>query len=272
MRRAALSLLALLALDVAAAPPMIDAHAHYSAPDAAAFTPAEVIARLDAAGVTQMVTTSSPPALAQTLYRHAPERVIPLLGVYEADLHKAHWVHDAGLPARVAAQLDTGHWAGLGELHLFAADARAPVFAKLVQLAASRDLVLMLHCDAEVVERAFELAPGIRILWAHLGTEPVPALLEAMLARHPNLWIDTSVRDDRIAPHDVLLPAWRALFERHPWRFLVAVDTFSVNRWHQYESVVADIRRWVAQLPDALQSKLLHDNAARLFDRFRPRP
>lgn len=272
MMRAALSLLALLALDAVAAPPMIDAHAHYSAPDAAAFAPAEVIAKLDAAGVTRLVTTSSPPALAQTLYRHAPERVIPLLGVYEADLHKARWVHDAALPARVAAQLDTGVWAGIGELHLFAADAHAPVFAALVELAAARKLVLMLHGDAAVVERAFGLAPHVRILWAHLGTEPVPAHLDAMLARHPNLWIDTSVRDARIAPHGRLLPAWRALFERHPERFLVAVDTFSVNRWRQYADVVADIRRWVAPLPEPPRSNLLHDNAARLFDRFRPRP
>jgi len=96
--------------------------------------------------------------------------------------------------------------------------------------------------------------------------------LRAMLARHPNLWIDTSVRDARIAPDGTLLPAWRALFERHPDRFLVAVDTFSVNRWQQYEQVVAEIRRWVAPLPEPLKSSLLHDNAARLFDRFQPRP
>lgn len=273
MTRAGLPLLALLlAFDAAAAPPMIDAHAHYSAPDAAAFSPASVIAKLDAAGVIQLVTTSSPPALAQTLYRHAPDRIIPLLGVYEADLHKAHWVHDATLPARVAAQLDTGHWAGLGELHLFAADARAPVFEQLVRLAASRNLVLMLHGDGAVVERAFEIAPTVRVLWAHLGTEPVPDKLDAMLARHPNLWVDTSVRDDRIAPDGVLLSAWRALFERHPGRFVVAVDTFSVNRWRHYEGVVADIRRWVDPLPEPLKSNLLHDNAARLFDRFIPRP
>lgn len=272
MKRAALSLLALLALDAVAAPPMIDAHAHYSAPDAAAFTPAEVIAKLDAAGITRLVTTSSPPALAQTLYRHTPTRIIPLLGVYEHDLHKGSWVHDATLPARVAAQLDAGHWAGLGELHLFAADARAPVFEQLAKLAAARDLVLMLHGDAAVVERAFELAPAVRVLWAHLGTEPVPAKLDAMLARHPNLWIDTSVRDARIAPDGVLLPEWRALFERHPDRFLVAVDTFSVNRWRQYADVVAGIRRWVDPLPEPLKSNLLHDNAARLFDRFQPRP
>jgi hypothetical protein len=249
-------------------PPMIDAHAHYAAPDAAAFTPAEVIARLDAAGVRRLAVTSSPPQLAQQLYQHAPERVIPLLGVYASDLHKGNWVHDAGLPARVAAQLEDGVWAGIGELHLFARDAQQPVFAQLVRLAAARKLVMMIHGDAAVVEQAFAVAPGVRVLWAHLGTQPQPDLLAAMLVRFPGLWIDTSVRDARIAPDGALLPEWRALFERHPERFVVAVDTFSVNRWQHYETVVAQIRRWVDPLPPPLKDNLLHDNAARLFDSF----
>ncbi len=140
----------------------------------------------------------------------------------------------ATLPARVAAQLEHGVWAGIGELHLFAHDAQQPVFAQLVRLAAARKQVLMIHGDAEVVEQAFAVAPEVRVLWAHLGTQPDPAALDAMLSRFPQLWIDTSVRDERIAPDGTLLPAWRALFERHPERFVVAVDTFSVNRWQQY--------------------------------------
>jgi hypothetical protein len=124
MQRALALLLALGGLAAADSganplPPMIDAHAHYSAPDAAAFPPEAIVARLDAAGVRRLVVTSSPPHLAQQLYRHAPERVIPLLGVYDSYLNKANWVHDAGLPARVAAQLQDGAWAGIGELHLF---------------------------------------------------------------------------------------------------------------------------------------------------------
>jgi Amidohydrolase len=249
-------------------PAMIDAHAHYSAPDAAVFSADAVLAGLDAAGVRRVVVTSSPPDLAQALYRHAPERIIPLLGVYASDLHKDNWVHDPGLPERVAAQLQHGTWAGIGELHLFARDARQPVFGALVRLAAARKLVLMIHGDAEVIEQAFAVAPEAQVLWAHLGTQPEPAVLDAMLARFPQLWIDTSVRDERIAPNGTLLPQWWALFERHPDRFVVAVDTFSVNRWRQYETVVARIRNWVDPLPQPLKSRLLHDNAAQLFESF----
>ena len=272
MRRAHLIIAMLGWLSAAAVaqplPAMIDAHAHYSAPDAEAFSADAVLAKLDAAGVRRLVVTSSPPHLAQQLYQHAPERIIPLLGVYASDRHKANWVHDATLPARVAAQLEHGVWAGIGELHLFAHDAQQPVFAQLARLAAARKRVLMIHGDAEVVEQAFAVAAEVRVLWAHLGTQPDPAALDAMLSRFPQLWIDTSVRDERIAPNGTLLPAWRALFERHPERFVVAVDTFSVNRWQQYASVAARIRNWVDPLPPPLRNKLLHDNAARLFDTF----
>lgn len=248
--------------------PMVDAHAHYTAADANMLTPAAVMSRLDAAGVRRLVVTSAPPELAQQLYRQDPARVIPLLGVYDQGRDKADWMHDRGLPIRAAAALKTGHWAGIGELHLFAKDAGNPVFAELVRLAAAHELVLMIHGDPAVVRRAFALAPGVRVLWAHLGTEPRPEILEGMLVRHPNLWIDTSVRDERIAPDGKLRPEWRALFLRHPKRFLVAVDTFSTNRWQHYEEVVGRIRAWTEPLPEAVKANLMHDNAMRLFSPF----
>lgn len=107
-----------------------------------------------------------------------------------------------------------GAWLGLGELHLFARDAGSPVFAKRVRLLAERGLVLLIHGDVEVIDRVFALAPEVRVLWADLGTFPVLGLLDAMLEKHgERLWIDTSVRDERIAPEGVLL-ARRAAVRR----------------------------------------------------------
>lgn len=267
MTLALLAMSPLLAGNAALAP-MVDAHAHYTAADADMLSSAAVVSRLDAAGVRRLVVTSAPPELAQQLYRHAPARVIPLLGVYDHGRDKADWMHDQGLPVRAAAALKTGHWAGIGELHLFARDAENPVFAELVRLAAAHELVLMIHGDPAVVRQAFALAPGVRVLWAHLGTEPRPEILAGMLERYPNLWIDTSVRDERIAPDGRLRPEWRTLFLRHPERFLVAVDTFSTNRWLHYAEVVGQIRAWVEPLPEAVKAKLMHDNAMRLFRPF----
>lgn len=268
--RATLAPLALLlALGPAPAPAaplpqMVDTHSHYTVADAETLPPAEVVARLDAAGVRRVVVSGTPPHLAQRLHRHAPDRVWPFLGVYASERDKATWMHDAQLPQRVRAQLDAGHWAGLGELHLFARDAGSPVFADLVRLADERRLVLMIHGDVEVVDRVFALAPRARVLWAHLGTVPEPALLDDALARHRDraLWVDTSVRDERIAPGGVLRAEWRELFERHPARFVVAVDTFSTRRWERYGEIVSAIRTWVAMLPPPLARRLLRDNAA----------
>lgn len=69
------------------------------------------------------------------------------------------------------------------------------------------------------------------------------------------------MRDSQIAPDGVLLPEWRALFEAHPGRFVVAVDAFSTNRWRRYEEIAAAIRRWTADLPDELRARLLFGNA-----------
>jgi predicted TIM-barrel fold metal-dependent hydrolase len=258
----------LLCAAFAHAGPMIDAHSHYTAADAAALPPEDIVARLDAAGVSRVVVSGAPWKHAAELHAHAPERVIPVLGVYANHAGKALWMHDAGLPARVAARLAEGEWAGIGELHLFAHDADSAVFAELVRIADAHDLMLLIHGDPAVVERAFEIAPDIRVLWAHLGTVPAPGIVARMLERNARyaLWIDTSVRDERIAPGGRLLPEWREVFEAYPDRFVVAVDAFSTNRWGRYGEVVGDIRQWVGDLAPAVQERLLWRNAEALFE------
>jgi len=248
--------------------PFIDAHSHYTANDTRHFSAPDIIAKLDDAGVSRAVISGAPWTLARDLHAHAPQRIIPLLGFYDNFADKSRWMHDQDLPAQVALHLTQAPWAGIGELHLFAHDAHSPVFAELVQLAHMHGLMMLIHGDHEVVSRAFELAPNLRVLWAHLGTVPEPAIIERMLTQHAQqaLWIDTSVRDDRIAPGGVLLPEWRQLFEAHPHRFVVAIDTFSAHRWGRYTEVANDIRRWVSTLSPALQERLLWRNAQDLFE------
>ncbi len=248
--------------------PLIDAHSHYTASHAREMTASDLIARLDAAGVSRVVITGAPWQLARDLHTHAPDRVIPLLGAYASDADKATWMHDRELPARLATLAAEGRWAGIGELHLFARDAGNEVYAELVRLAHRHHLMLLIHGDEAVVDRAFEIAPDLRVLWAHLGTEPKPEIVARVLLRHAGraLWIDTSVRDDRIAPRGQLLPEWRQLFEAHPDRFVVAVDAFSTRRWQRYGEVTRQIRQWVGGLPPELQERLLWRNAEDLFE------
>ena len=255
--------------------PLIDAHSHYTASDAREMAASDVIARLDAAGVSRVVITGAPWQLARDLHAHAPDRVIPLLGAYASDADKATWMHDRELPARMVTLAAEGRWAGIGELHLFARDAGNEVYAELVRLAHRHGLMLLIHGDEAVVDKAFEIAPDLRVLWAHLGTEAKPETVARVLQRHAGraLWIDTSVRDDRIAPQGRLLPEWRQLFEAHPDRFVVAVDAFSTRRWQRYAEVTRQIRQWVGGLSPDLQERLLWRNAEDLFEPwFKGRP
>ena len=248
-------------------PPLFDAHSHYTAADARQWDAAAIMEWLDAAGVSHAAISGTPWPLARDLHAHAPTRIIPLLGVYESEADKARWMHDPTLPSRVAALLASGHWAGIGELHLFARDAGSDVFAALVRLAERHGLMLLLHGDEQIVDRAFEVAPDVRVLWAHLGTVPEPDVMTRVLQRHAEraLWIDTSVRDDRIAPGGRLRPEWRHVFETHPERFVVAIDAFSPRRWERYGEIAHHIRQWTGDLPPAIQDRLLRRNAEDLF-------
>ena len=157
--------------------------------------------------------------------------------------------------------MESGIWRGIGELHLFAGDRDSPVFRGLVEMATQRDLPLLIHGDPAVIDRLYEIAADATVIWAHAGAYPYSELLADYLARHPRLFVDLSVRDARIAPEGRLAEAWRLLFLAHLERFMIGVDTFSVARWRAFDSVTADIRAWLAQLPPDIAARLARENA-----------
>lgn len=245
--------------------PLFDAHLHYNAGMAVRFAPAQVIATLEAAGVTRAAVTGQPAEQALELYDAAPGLIVPLLGVYRAPDDKQRWTEDGGLPARVEQALRDGPWRGIGELHLFAPQRRSPVFLRVAALAERHGLPLLLHCDPAVIDSLYEHSPNVRVVWAHAGAYPYPALLRDYLDRYPGLYVDLSMRDDRVAPGGTLDPDWETLFWDYPDRFLAGVDTFSAARWGVYGAAVARIRHWLGQLPEAVADGIAIRNAARVF-------
>ncbi len=260
--------LALLTLGTARAEwPIFDAHLHYHAAHAEAFPPPEVMAIFDRNGITHGLITSNPTRHTERLHAHAPGRIVPFLSVYRSYRDKRDWMHDTRLPAKVESALESGVYRGIGELHIFAKDRESPVFRRIVEIADQRDLMLLIHGDAEIIDEIFAIDPGATVLWAHLGTRPEPAFLRGVLERHPErLFIDTSVRDERFLHQGRLRPEWRRLFTDHADRFLVGVDTFSVNRWRHFDAVVATMRRWLTQLPPPVARRLAFENARELFE------
>lgn len=248
-----------------AAVPLFDAHLHYNVEDSASFTPRQIVTLLRDNGVKNAVVTSRPSQLALQLHALAPELIVPFLGVYRFPANKRLWLHNKKLPAKVEKELASAAWQGIGELHIFAPDRHNPVFLRLVEIAASRDLPLMMHCDPAVIDALFRHAPQARVIWAHAGAYPFTPVLRDYLERYPNLYVDLSVREERIAPEGELLPDWELLLSEYADRFLVGVDTYRTSRWEQYPVVAGKIRNWLNQLPDEVAKSIASGNGERLF-------
>jgi len=266
-RIAALGLALLVTAPATAKTPLFDAHLHYNDEHRADIPHYEVLNILEENGIEHAVITSTPADIAPILAQLAPERIVPFLGVYRTGADKERWMHQPDLPERVIAALEAGDYRGIGELHIFGRNRNSPVFEQVVRIAAKRELVLMIHGDLAVIDRTFDIAPSVRVLWAHLGADPDPTVVRAALARHPkHLFIDTSVRDERFLDADGSLRAeWRALFLDHPNRFVVGVDTYSLSRWQAFGEVATRIRQWLDQLPDPVAARIGRDNARELL-------
>jgi hypothetical protein len=244
---------------------LFDAHLHYTAHDAARFSPQDIIRILDDAGIAHAAITSQPPTLVERLVAVAPQRIAPLLNVYHEPADKQHWMHDSTLPTRLAAQLETGKWHGIGELHLFAADRDSDVFRQVLRLAQKYQLPLLLHADPAVIDTVYTLAPGLTVVWAHAGTFPYPDLVAHYLGRYPALHIDLSMRDERLSDDNGLRDDWYELMVNYPERVLVGVDTFSAARWESYSRHAAQIRQWLQALPTGMAERIATSNAQRIY-------
>lgn len=265
-------LLALLLAIVLAAPlyaaeraPTFDAHIHYNADSREAYAPQAVLARLDEAGVARALVSSTPNEGTLALHAAAPERIVPLLRPYRTDADRGRWYRDESLPAFLDDQLRRGQYRGIGEFHLYGDQARTPVIARLLDLARTRGLLLHAHTDAATLDALYARSPGARILWAHAGVGADAATVATRLDRHRTLWVELSLRDDDVAPDGRLARDWRALFVRHPDRFLLGTDTWAVHRWDAVRVTHERARRWLEELPPEVAEAIAHANAERLF-------
>lgn len=250
--------------------PLIDAHVHYSH-DAWQMVPtADAIAILRRAGLRKVLVSSSSDDGTQKLYEAAPDLIVPELRPYRSRGEIGSWMRDETVLQHIEARLAKYRYVGIGEFHVYGADADLPVLKRVVALARQHKLFLHAHSDADAVERLFKHDPEALILWAHSGFDR-PDAVRAMLKRYPTLWADLAFRNDHAAQAKVD-PAWRALFEEFPDRFMVGTDTFTPERWFYIEEHARWSRAWLADLPKPLAEKIAWRNAEALFARtgFKP--
>jgi predicted TIM-barrel fold metal-dependent hydrolase len=144
----------------------------------------------------------------------------------------------------------------------------------------------MLHTEFSRNTYLLELClahPRLKVLWAHAGAILPPAAVEEVMRACPNVHTELSARDpwryinNPITGEDgSLLPAWRALVERYPDRFLVGSDpVWPVEQmdswdepdtgWQEYARFVGFHRQWLGRLPGDVAEKIRLRNACALF-------
>jgi len=253
--------------------PLIDAHSHLDSDYLETLTTEEIIERLNRNQIDRILITSRNNNETLKLAERIPSRVIPFASIYTEGADKADWFNSTEAFDKLREDLKTGQYQGIGELHLFAHNKNSPLFEKTIKLASEYSLPILIHGDGEVIEHIFTVDPDATVIWAHLGTNPQVQFLQPMLDRYPSLYLDTSVRDQRLMGNlnrkgplsDQLLSVWREFLIHNQDRVLIGMDAFSANRWKNYDEVVANIRLWLDQLPPEVSHKLAYQNASRLF-------
>jgi hypothetical protein len=271
MLRAALLMLLILALATAARAadplPIFDAHAHYNVEAVAAgYTPERVFQLWRKVGIHGALVNSRPNAGTVALYttKQNEVRIVPFLRPYVVLQDRYTWFKDPAIYRLIESELQRGIYRGIGEFHLFGEDARGELVKRMVDLAASRDLMLHAHSDAAAIDILYAHNPRVRIIWAHSGFTSPPEEIERYFERYPALIGELSYRYD-VVSGGKLTPSWRRLLIKYAGRFVLGSDTWVTERWDELPQIIAFYRTWLAELPPEVAEKIAYRNAERLF-------
>jgi predicted TIM-barrel fold metal-dependent hydrolase len=243
--------------------PIFDAHVHYSHDAVELVPPQQAVQILRQAGLKGVFVSSSDDEGTQKLLAEAPDLIVPELRPYRTRADVSGWVRENDIVRYLEQRLAKYRYAGIGEFHLYGADADLPVPQRMVALARERDLLLHAHSDIDALERLFKTWPQARILWAHSGFERPPAVRE-MLRKHPQLWCDLAYRTDQ-ASNNKVDPAWRDAFTEFPDRFMVGTDSYTPERWHYIQGHADWSRRWLGDLPRDVAERIAWKNGEQVF-------
>jgi predicted TIM-barrel fold metal-dependent hydrolase len=257
--------------------PLFDAHLHYNDEASARYPVPDVLGRMQRSGVRAIVANSRPNdgtkalAAAREQTRRAGVTVVPFVRLYRNRADYSGWPNDPSIVEMVerelAAGTEAGPYRGLGEFHLYdSAHADGPTARRLMKMAEERGLVVLAHVDDVAIEKLYAHAPRAKVIWAHTGIGGVPVeRVRELLRRHAGLMGELSYRPGLTEAGGALSAAWKTLFTEMPERFVVGSDTWVNGRWDDYESLMAQARRWLADLPAPLARRIAWDNAAGLF-------
>lgn len=252
-----------------APPPLkiFDAHLHYNWEPKPLYPLEEVLAIFRRNNVVGILATSRPNAGTHALVdAKAPGLwVVPFIRPYRVRSDIQTWFKDSSIYELVEQEYARGYHRGIGEFHIYGSTARSEWVKKIVDFAVERDLYLHAHCDEEALLILFEHNPRARIIWAHTGFSTPPSRVAQLLETYPALWGELSYRSGITEGGGKLSATWRELFAKYSERFLIGSDTWTNDRWVQYDGLMKEYRAWLAQLPPEQARRIAHGNAERLF-------
>jgi predicted TIM-barrel fold metal-dependent hydrolase len=256
--------------------PLIDAHAHL--PNATAIDTYRAammrhnVARVVLLGVGGV--QKDDPAWIAAAARKAPDRVIA--GVPLPD------PTSATAAARLDAELARGGPRPVGEVHVRQLSRKIerspadPAFLKVLEVTARHRAPVVIHCElddatAHALEKALAAQRQAVVILAHAGGA-LPARVEPLLTRNPNLRVDLSGMHFQRTPSlategGSLDPAWKALIERHADRFLIGLDAWAPRLFEP--SMLDRLMRWtrriLGELKPEVAERVAYGNAAALL-------
>jgi hypothetical protein len=265
-----------------------DVHVHFNWDQQEIIDADEIVAKLRAADVEFAVVAATPSALALELKRAGGDLVIPLFSPYTHELGRNDWYRNERTAILAEEGLKSGQYRGIGEVHFmsgFPPRMDNPVFLKLVRLAREYEVPLLVHIDSANENLFVGLCrdyPELKLVFAHAGGNLYARHIRTIVEQCGNAMIEFSARDPwrfgGLTDDDGrLLPDWRELILEYPDRFVTGTDpVWKVTRtqtwdqaddgWNHFEKLLAYHRKWIADLPPAVQRKIRLDNARRLFD------
>jgi len=245
-------------------PPIFDAQVHYNQNSWNRVSSRAVISTANELNIPWLLVASTPNEGTWRLYREDPDRVIPMLVPGFTREDRDNWFNNPKISSYIRSEISTRPYRGIGEFFLFDGQVNTPVVRKMVALAVDRKLVLHARSDANAVRQLFTLGPTVRILWAHAGIDTRPEIVDSLLYRYSNLWVELSHRVD-IAPGGKLAPAWRRLMLRYPDRFLLGSGTYTSHYWYRFREYQQHYRVWLKELPPDVAERIAFRNGLRLF-------
>lgn len=263
----------LLALGARAEPyrgPVFDAHLHYNDEAVERYSVGTVLELFGKNGVGAIIANSRPNdgtrSLVEAVQRGARKdlAVVAFIRVYRNRADYGTWMRNPDIYKMIVEEHKRGYYRGVGEFHAHGREADTAVVKQIVDFAVDKGLVLHAHSDDEAIEILFRHNPKARVIWAHTGFTTPLERVAAMMDKYPELRGELSYRGD-ISEGGKLSAGWRALFLKHPGRFLIGSDTWVNARWDDYPGIMGGYRQWLGELPREVAERVAWKNGAELF-------